>query len=128
LLRPWFAERSEWNDRGSLSVAKRIKEWSARREFVSDAIFCRSVTSNPRLSLDRQPLTGQQDIYCVNTYQKMVTTMSSADHENEDEELELDAVESVETYETAGDIVFYDVKNPLAWVKTSYTVSLPDQI
>jgi hypothetical protein len=58
----------------------------------------------------------------------MVTTMSSADHESEDEELELDAVESVETYETAGDIVFYDVRNPLAWVKTSDTVSLPDQI
>lgn len=58
-------------------------------------------------------------------------TMSSADHERDggtDDERELDAVESVETYETAGDIVFYDVRNPLAWVKTSYSVSLPDQI
>lgn len=57
--------------------------------------------------------------------------MSSADHEREggtDDELELDAVESVETYEASGDIVFYDVRNPLAWVKTSHTVSLPDQL
>ncbi|MCL7417468.1 MAG: hypothetical protein M8354_06475 [Halalkalicoccus sp.] len=60
-----------------------------------------------------------------------MTTMSSADHGREDgtdEELGLDAVESVETYEASGDIVFYDVRNPLAWVKTSYTVSLPDQL
>lgn len=57
--------------------------------------------------------------------------MSSADHDQEDgtdDELALDAVESVETYETAGDIVFYDVRNPLAWVKTNYSVSLPDQL
>jgi hypothetical protein len=57
--------------------------------------------------------------------------MSSADHgqhEDSDERTELDAVESVETYETTEGIVFYDVRNPLAWVKTSYSVSLPDQI
>nr|WP_162994033.1 hypothetical protein [Halalkalicoccus subterraneus] len=60
-----------------------------------------------------------------------MTTMSSADHEREggtDDEQELDAVESVETYEASGDIVFYDVRNPLAWVKTSHAVSLPDQL
>lgn len=57
--------------------------------------------------------------------------MSSADHEREDgtdDELALDAVESVETYETTGGIVFYDVRNPLAWVKTTNSVSLPDQL
>lgn len=57
--------------------------------------------------------------------------MSSADHgqhEDSDERTELDAVESVETYETTEGIVFYDVRNPLAWVKTSYSVSLPDQV
>ncbi|MEM4781038.1 MAG: hypothetical protein QXG03_05705 [Halalkalicoccus sp.] len=60
-----------------------------------------------------------------------MTTMSSADHgrqDGTDEERTLDAVESVETYETAGGIVFYDVRNPLAWVKTNYSVSLPEQI
>ncbi len=58
--------------------------------------------------------------------------MSSADHgqheDTDDEHTELDAVESVETYETSEGIVFYDVRNPLAWVKTSYSVSLPDQL
>lgn len=58
--------------------------------------------------------------------------MSSADHERQDgtddERTELDAVESVETYETTEGIVFYDVRNPLAWVKTSYSLSLPDQV
>ena len=61
-----------------------------------------------------------------------VTTMSSADHERQDgtddERTELDAVESVETYETTEGIVFYDVRNPLAWVKTSHSLSLPDQV
>lgn len=58
--------------------------------------------------------------------------MSSADHERQDgtddDELALDAVESVETYETGEGTVFYDVRNPLAWVKTNYSVALPDQI
>ncbi|MFC6904608.1 DUF7331 family protein [Halalkalicoccus tibetensis] len=60
-----------------------------------------------------------------------MTTMSSADHERQsgtDDELELDAVESVETYETSGGIVFYDVRNPLAWVKATHSVALPDQV
>lgn len=58
--------------------------------------------------------------------------MSSADHgqhgDTDDERTELDAVESVETYETTEGIVFYDVRNPLAWVKTNHSVSLPDQV
>lgn len=56
--------------------------------------------------------------------------MSSADHGRQDgtDDTDLDAVESVETYETTEGIVFYDVRNPLAWVKTTYTVSLPDQV
>ena len=57
--------------------------------------------------------------------------MSSADHERQDgtdEPTELDAVESVETYETGEGMVFYDVRNPLAWMKTTHSVSLPDQI
>nr|WP_049946394.1 hypothetical protein [Halalkalicoccus jeotgali] len=59
-----------------------------------------------------------------------MTTMSSADPDRQSgtDELELDAVESVETYETTGGIVFYDVRNPLAWVKTTHSVSLPDQL
>ena len=57
--------------------------------------------------------------------------MSSADHgrqDGTDDERGLDAVESVETYETNEGIVFYDVHNPLAWVKTSYSVPLPEQL
>lgn len=58
--------------------------------------------------------------------------MSSADHgqhgDTDDEHTELDAVESVETYETTEGIVFYDVRNPLAWVKANHSVSLPDQV
>lgn len=58
--------------------------------------------------------------------------MSSADHgqhgDTDDERTELDAVESVETYETSGGIVFYDVRNPLAWVKATHSVALPDQV
>jgi hypothetical protein len=58
--------------------------------------------------------------------------MSSTDHERrdgtDDEPTELDAIDSIETYESGGGIVFYDVRNPLAWVKTTYSVSLPDQV
>lgn len=58
--------------------------------------------------------------------------MSRADHEPNDgtgdERVDSDAIESVETYETAEGLVFYDAYNPLAWAKTTYSVSLPNQV
>ena len=33
---------------------------------------------------------------------------------------------TIESYETDDGVVFYDAENPLAWVETSRTLSLPD--
>ena len=38
-----------------------------------------------------------------------------------------EAVQTTETYETEEGTVFYDAQNPLAWLQTDTTVSLPDR-
>lgn len=35
-------------------------------------------------------------------------------------------VDSIEAYESDGKVVFYDARNPLAWVETTRAVSLQD--
>ncbi|MEA1931286.1 DUF7331 family protein [Halohasta litorea] len=39
---------------------------------------------------------------------------------------EPDGVETVESYEVDGGVVFYDAENPLAWVETTQAVRLTD--
>jgi hypothetical protein len=36
--------------------------------------------------------------------------------------------ESVEVYEADGGTVLYDAENPLAWLKSSRALTLPDQV
>lgn len=55
--------------------------------------------------------------------------MSSADHARTDgTDDERAARDRIEFYETAEGIVFYDVYDPLAWVKTTDSLPLPDQV
>jgi hypothetical protein len=41
---------------------------------------------------------------------------------------EPDGIDSVEAYETEEGVVFYDAENPLAWLETSQTLSLREQV
>lgn len=41
---------------------------------------------------------------------------------------EPDGIDSVEAYETEEGVVFYDAENPLAWLETSRTISLREQV
>jgi hypothetical protein len=41
---------------------------------------------------------------------------------------EPDGIDSVEAYETEEGVVFYDAENPLAWLETSQTLSLLEQV
>lgn len=47
-----------------------------------------------------------------------------ADSTNGAEAADPDGVETVESYEVDGGVVFYDAENPLAWVETTETVAL----
>lgn len=38
------------------------------------------------------------------------------------------SVETTETYEIDNGVVFYDARNPLAWVETSHAVCLTEQV
>lgn len=46
--------------------------------------------------------------------------------EHSTETADPDGVETVESYEVDGGMVFYDAENPLAWVETTETVALSD--
>ena len=39
-----------------------------------------------------------------------------------------EAASTVEAYEIDGGVVFYDAENPLAWVETTTTVQLSEQV
>lgn len=41
---------------------------------------------------------------------------------------EADARDSIEAYETDEGVVFYDARNPLAWLKTTHALDLDRQI
>lgn len=38
----------------------------------------------------------------------------------------MDGTETVECYETDGDVVLYDAENPLAWIETDTAVTITD--
>jgi hypothetical protein len=40
----------------------------------------------------------------------------------------MDGTETVECYETDGDVVLYDARNPLAWIETDSAVTITDAV
>lgn len=56
--------------------------------------------------------------------------MSCADHDRRDgtDEEQFDAVETIERYEVEDGTVFYDARNPLAWVQSSTSFVLREQV
>jgi hypothetical protein len=57
-----------------------------------------------------------------------MTDHASAHDEQRTDLPEPDGVDSVEAYETEEGVVFYDAENPLAWLETSKTLSLREQV
>jgi hypothetical protein len=57
-----------------------------------------------------------------------MTDHASAHDEQSADLPEPDGVDSVEAYETEEGVVFYDAENPLAWLETSKTLSLREQV
>jgi len=57
-----------------------------------------------------------------------MTDHASAHGEHSRDLPEPDGIDSVEAYETEEGVVFYDAENPLAWLETSKTLSLREQV
>ena len=58
----------------------------------------------------------------------MVDHADSEQRDSADGESASEGVETVESYEIEGGVVFYDAENPLAWVETTRTVRLREAV